>query len=70
MEPTAVTLTGAVASFIASALWLRGSLIEVPEDVDTFIAAHKRVGRWNAYAARAAVAAALCAFVSFLKIGM
>ena len=68
MQLTTMTLIGAVAGFIAAALWLRGSLIEVPDNMD--IVALRRISRWNAHAARAAVAAALFTFASFLKMGM
>jgi hypothetical protein len=56
----AIALLGA-ASLLAAGLWLWGSLIDVPNNIDTIVGELQRIGRVNAWAARAAVLAALCA---------
>lgn len=63
----AIGIIGAASSFAAAILWLRASLMAVPDNIDTFIYELQRISRWNAYAAWAAVVAALCAGAAFLR---
>ena len=51
---------GMIAALIAAYWWLRASLIEVPDNIDTFIAALQKASRLNAHGAAWAVVAALC----------
>jgi hypothetical protein len=62
-----VNLAGLLASLAAAALWLWGSLIEVPNNIDTIVGELQRIGRINAWAAVAALVAALCAAHAFWK---
>jgi hypothetical protein len=55
-----VTMVGLVASVAAASLWLWGSLIDVPDNIDTIVRELQRIGRVNAWAAIAALVAALC----------
>jgi len=61
----AIAFIGIVVSVAAGVLWLRASLIEVPDELGTFIGELQRIGRINAYAAWAACAAAACAAYAF-----
>ncbi|HEU4342024.1 MAG TPA: hypothetical protein VFU31_10670 [Candidatus Binatia bacterium] len=56
---------GMAAAIVAAALWLYASLIAPPDNLDTFIGELQRIARLNAYAAWAAVVAALCAAYLF-----
>ncbi len=58
---------GVVSSLLAAGLWLWGSLIKVPDNIDTIVGELQRIGRVNAWAALSAVIAALCAAFSFWK---
>jgi hypothetical protein len=58
---------GLVASLAAAALWLWGSLVEVPDNIDTIVGELQRIGRINAWAAMAALMAALCAAYGFWR---
>jgi hypothetical protein len=62
-----VNLAGLLASLAAAALWLWGSLIEVPANIDTIVGELQRIGRINAWAAVAALVAALCAAHAFWR---
>ena len=57
----AVAVVGVIASLTAAVLWFWGSLIPVPDNVDTFIAELQRIGRLNGWGAVAASIAAVCA---------
>ena len=60
-------ITGVVTSLAAAGLWLRGSLIDVPNNIDTIVKELQRIGRLNAWAAWAALIAAVCAAYSFWR---
>jgi hypothetical protein len=60
-----VTCIGLIASLAAAGFWLWGSLIEVPDNIDTIVGELQRIGRVNAWAAAAALVAALCAAHGF-----
>jgi hypothetical protein len=62
-----VTSVGLVASLVAAGFWLWGSLIAVPDNIDTIVAELQRIGRLNAWAALAALVAALCAAYAFWR---
>ena len=61
------TLIGLVASLAAAIFWLWGSLISVPDNIDTIVGELQRIGRVNAWAALAALAAAVCAAYGFWR---
>jgi hypothetical protein len=67
MMDKAVALVGLAASMAAAALWLWGSLIAVPDNIDTIVGELQRIGKVNAGAATAALIAALCAAYTFWK---
>jgi len=52
---------GIFAALAAATLWWWASVIEVPDNIDTFIAELQRISRINAWGARPATIAALCA---------
>jgi hypothetical protein len=58
---------GVLTTLAAGIFWLVASLIEVPDNQDTFIAALQRIGRINAYGAWCACVAALCAAYTFAR---
>jgi hypothetical protein len=58
---------GAVSSFAAAVFWLWASLIEAPDNIDTFIGELQKIGRMNAYGAFAACIAAFCGVCAFGK---
>jgi hypothetical protein len=62
-----ITSVGLVASLAAAGFWLWGSLIEVPNNIDTIVGELQRIGRLNAWAALAALVAALCAAYAFWR---
>jgi hypothetical protein len=62
-----VTSVGLVASLAAAGFWLWGSLIEVPNNIDTIVSELQRIGRLNGWAALAALVAALCAAYVFWR---
>ncbi len=64
---TVVGAIGVLTSLTAGALWLRASLIEVPDNINTFISVLQRIGRLNAFGAWAACAAAFCAAYAFSR---
>jgi hypothetical protein len=69
MSPTdkIVTAVGLAASLAAAGFWLWGSIIEVPDNIDTIVGELQRIGRLNAWAALAALIAALCAAYAFWR---
>jgi hypothetical protein len=62
-----VGLIGTIASLLAAAFWLYSSVIEVPDNIDTFVGELQRISRWGSYAAMAACIAALCAGYGFFQ---
>jgi hypothetical protein len=62
-----VAIIGMAASLAAAGLWLWGSLIDVPNNIDTIVGELQRIGKVNAWAATAALIAALCAAYAFGK---
>lgn len=58
---------GAIAGAFAAYFWLRASLVEVPDNLDTFIGELQHASRLNAYGAGAAVVASLCAVALFAR---
>ena len=56
---------GAVAGITAAAFWLWASLVNIPDNMDTFIAALQWASRLSAYGAGAASLGALCAAFLF-----
>ena len=58
---------GAVASFAAACFWLRSALIDVPDNMDTFVRELQRIAWWNSGAAMAATVAAVCGFYLFIR---
>jgi hypothetical protein len=54
---------GILATAAAAILWLWASLVDVPDNIDTFVGQLQRASRLNAWAALAACVAASCAFV-------
>jgi hypothetical protein len=60
-----VTVIGLLATLAAAILWLWGSLMDVPDNIDTIVGELQRIGRANAWAATAALVAALCAAYGF-----
>ncbi len=58
---------GAVDGVLAAALWLRASLVPVPDNIDTFMGALQRASRLNAFGAGAQAVAALCAALLFAR---
>jgi hypothetical protein len=57
-----VTLIGLVASLAAAICWLWGSLISVPDNIDTIVGELQWIGFW---AAMAALVAVVCAAYGF-----
>jgi hypothetical protein len=62
-----VAALGVIATLAAAGFWLWGSLIEVPDNLDTIVQELQRIGRINAWAATAALVAALCASYAFAR---
>lgn len=56
---------GVVATALAAIFWFWASVIEVPDNIDTFIAALQHVSRVNALGATAAGVAAVCAAITW-----
>jgi hypothetical protein len=64
---TVVATVGVLSSMGAAVFWLWASLISVPDNQDTFIAALKYSARINALAAVCATVASCCAVYTFAK---
>ena len=66
-----VSGAGVLTTLIAAYWWLRASLVEVPDNINTFIGELQKASRLNAYGAMAAVGAAvgaaLCAAYGFAR---
>ncbi|MBO2985743.1 hypothetical protein [Burkholderia pseudomallei] len=60
-------IVGAISSLAAAGLWLWSSLIQVPDNIDTFIGELQRISRVNAWAAMCACVAAICAAYGFAR---
>jgi hypothetical protein len=58
---------GAVSSIGAAGFWLWASLMPIPDNQDTFIAALQRASGLNAIAAACAAAASICVAYGFIK---
>jgi hypothetical protein len=58
---------GCLASLTAAFLWWYASVLEVPDNIDTFIGELQRISRWNSYAAMAAGVAAFCGVYQFVR---
>jgi len=68
MSQTALTIVGSmgvIAAAFAAFFWFWASVIEVPDNIDTFIAALHQVSRVNAWGATAAGVAAVCAAITW-----
>ncbi len=63
---TVVTGVGAVSAAVAAGLWFWASIVNVPDNIDTFIEALQKIGRLNAYGAGAACVASICGLILFL----
>jgi hypothetical protein len=62
-----VPSVGLLASLTTAVFWLWGSLIEVPDNIDTIVGELQWIGRVNAWAAMAALVAAVCAAYGFWR---
>jgi hypothetical protein len=68
MSQTALTIVGGmgvIAAAFAAFFWFWASVIEVPDDIETFIAALQQVSRVNAWGVTAAGVAAVCAAITW-----
>lgn len=63
----AVGAIGVIASALAAYWWLRVAMVEVPDDIDTFIGELQRAAHLNADGAKAACVAAMCAVYAFIR---
>jgi hypothetical protein len=62
-----VNLVGTVAGIVAAICWLVSAKIAAPNNIYTMGDELERMGRWNSYAAMAAVVASLCAAATFAQ---
>jgi hypothetical protein len=62
-----VGVMSVVASISAGGFWLWASLVNVPDNIDTFVGKLQWIGRLNAVAAFAACVAAACAAYMFWR---
>jgi hypothetical protein len=62
-----VGIIGVASTAGAAAFWLWSSLIEVPDNIDTFIGELQRIGQVNSWAAMCACVAALCGTYAFVR---
>jgi hypothetical protein len=62
-----VAAVGVSAGIAAAILWFYASILPVPDNLDTFIAALQRISRVNAYAATASGVTALCVAYTFVR---
>jgi len=62
-----VAAIGLLCASGAAIFWLWASLIDVPDNIDTFISVLQRTGRINALAAAFSCGAALCAAYAFAR---
>ncbi len=67
MTIQSINWIGALAALAAAGLWFWASLIEVPNNQDTFIEQLQRISRLSAYAAAAAGVAAICAALALVR---
>jgi len=54
-----INLIGALSALVAAGLWFRSTTVSVPDRLDDNARELQRVGRWNAWAARATCISAL-----------
>lgn len=54
------TFLGALASLAAAVFWIWSSMVDVPDNIDTIIAALQLASKLSGYAALAAAVAAIC----------
>ena len=54
-----INLIGALSALVAPGLWFRSTTVSVPDRLDDIARELQRVGRWNAWAARATCISAL-----------
>jgi hypothetical protein len=57
---------GVMAAALAAFFWFWAPVIEVPDNIDAFIAALQHISRVNAWGATAAGVAAVCAAITWL----
>jgi hypothetical protein len=62
-----VGIAGGLSSLTAAVLWWYASVLEVPDNIDTFIRELQRISQWNSYAAMASGVTAVCAAYAFAK---
>ncbi|CAM2192882.1 conserved protein of unknown function [Paraburkholderia kururiensis] len=62
-----VGVVGVLTSVGAAVFWLWSSLIEVPDNIDTFIGELQRIGRMNARGAMCACVGAICGAYAFAR---
>ncbi|GMV63985.1 MAG: hypothetical protein AMXMBFR74_31520 [Parvibaculum sp.] len=60
-----ITALGVLFSLLAAGFWFCASVLDVPDNIDTFIDALRKISRMNAFGALSAALAALCAAGSF-----
>ena len=56
---TIISGFGAVAALFAAGFWFRASILEVPDNIDTFIGELQRISRINACGGLSATVAAI-----------
>ena len=62
---TGIAGIGAFAALLAALFWSWASILEVPDNMDTFISALQRISRINAYGGFSATVAAICGATLF-----
>ena len=62
---TIISGLGVVAALFAAGFWFWASILEVPDNIDTFISALQRISRINAYGGLSATVAAICGATLF-----
>ncbi|MEE8284089.1 MAG: hypothetical protein V3R63_03785 [Alphaproteobacteria bacterium] len=67
---TIISGLGAAAALLASGFWFRASILEVPDNIDTFIGALQRISRINACGGLSATVAAICGATLFVFGGV
>ena len=60
-----VKIVGGLSSLTAAILWLYASMLNAPDNIDTFIGELQQISRLNSYAALAAGVAAFCGVLGF-----
>ena len=62
---TIISGFGAVAALFAAGCWFRASILEVPDNIDTFIGELKRISRIKASGRLSATVSAICGATIF-----